>query len=404
MRLLIVLSIALCMLSSAASGVTLEFWHTWPHATQAVQALASKYTRSTGVAIHIRVMQPAGRMSWGSSGGPDLVGLYHPTKRDIESMARAGSIQDIQAEMSRGWYALFWPALLETFDVRGPDGAGSYGVPLTGQMHVFVYNKNLFKKAGIGVPKSWEGLMAAAVKLRKIGVIPYAGGFSSDMPALAAVYEYSFLGLHLLTETYLGHYPYTKPDWLSYLRIYSEMKSHRFTDAASAKLTEVTAMKAFLDGRVAIVFVDASFAWIRRSYKPAFTAWGVFGAPEDSRSRFLPKLPGGVVEGLVFNRRSPRKAAAIAFARWLTEYSQQLALANGSSSIPAMTVASNSAQLTARLRPFASLGMHDLALDMRIYERPQVLATFYSGARGILAGTSTPTTVARRTQAIKAHR
>jgi len=406
MRLLIAVLItilAVSTLSCDASAVTLEFWHAWPHTAQTVRALAERYTKQTGVAIHIRVMPPASRMTWGSSGGPDIAGLYRPTKRDIEYMAGKGLIQDIRADVGRGWYAVFWPGLLETFSIRDSGSTDIYGVPLTGQMHVFVYNKQLFHKAGISVPGSWSELMAASKKLRGIGVEPYAGGFGSDTPPLAAVYEYSYLGLHLLAQTYFGHYAYTAPEWIAYLQLYSEMRGYGFTDPASAKATEVTAIKALLDGRVAMVFADASFESIRRKYKPAFKAWGLFGAPIDARARFLPRLPGGVVEGLVINSHSTRKAQAIAFAKWLTQYTQQLAFAGGSSSIPAMTVASNSGQLSARLRPFATIGMHDLAIDMRVYERPRVLTTFYSGVRGILAGSDTPSSVASRTKAIKAH-
>lgn len=405
MRLLIallIITLAVSTLTCDASAAALQFWHTWPHAAQTVHALAARYTKQTGVAIQIRVMPTASRMTWGSSGGPDIAGLYRPTKRDIEYMAGKRLIQDIRADMGRGWYAIFWPGLLETFSIRDSGGTGIYGVPLTGQMHVFVYNKQLFHKAGIGVPGSWSELMAASRKLRRIGAEPYAGGFGSDTPPLAAVYEYSYLGLHLLSQTYFGHYAYTAPEWIAYLRLYSEMKSYGFTDPTSAKATETAAIKSLLDGRVAMVFADASFESIRGKYKPAFTAWGLFGAPVDSRARFLPRLPGGVVEGLVINSHSARKTQAIAFAKWLTQYAQQLAFAGGSSSIPAMTVASNSGQLSARLRPFAKVGMNDLAIDMRIYERPSVLTTFYSGVRGILAGSDTPSSVARRTKATKA--
>lgn len=398
----LIIILAVSTLSCDASAVTLEFWHTWPHTAQRVRALAARYTKQTGVAVHIRAMPPASRMTWGSSGGPDLAGLYRPTKRDIEYMAGKHLVQDIRADIGRGWYAIFWPSLLETFTIRESGHTSIYGVPLTGQMHVFVYNKQLFHRAGIGVPRSWSELMAASRKLRAISVEPYAGGFGSDSPPLAAAYEYSYMGLHVLAQTYFGHHAYTAPEWVAYLRLYSEMRGYGFTHPASAKTTEVAAIKSLIDGRVAMVFTDASFESIRRKYKPAFASWGLFGVPADARARFLPRLPGGVVEGLVINSHSKRKAQAIAFARWLTQSGQQLAFAGGSSSIPATTAASDSPQLSARLRAFALVGMHDLAIDMRIYERPRVLTTFYSGVRGILAGSDTPQSVARRTKAIKA--
>lgn len=403
MRLRLILLIALSTLSSTALGVTLEFWHTWPDSSQTIQSLATRYTQQTGVAVHVRVMSPAARLSWNPSGGPDLAGLYKPTSIDIQSMVSRGLLLDIRNEMSRGWYAVFWPSLLDVFSIRGSSGTGIYGIPLTGQVYVFVYNKQLFQKAGIGIPHTWSEMMAASKRLRATGVVPYAGGFGSEKPPLAAVYEYGYLGLHLLTETYQGRYPYTSPQWIAYLQLYTDMRRYGFTDTASAKASDTSAIRALLDGRVAMVFTNQDFDVIRRTYKPSFTAWGVFRAPDDSRARFLAKLPGGVVEGLVINSHSTHKAQAIAFARWLTEYNQQLALARGSFTIPAMTVASNSAELIAPLRPFASIGMRDMAVDPRIYEKPRVLSTLYSGVRGILAGSSTPSATARRTQKAKAH-
>jgi ABC-type glycerol-3-phosphate transport system substrate-binding protein len=178
------------------------------------------------------------------------------------------------------------------------------------------------------------------------------------------------------------------------------MRRNGFTDAASAQTSETAAIKSMLDGRVAMVFADAGFEAIRMTYKPAFTAWGLFDAPEDSRARFLARLPGGVVEGLVINAHGQQKTQAIAFAKWLTEPSQQVALANGSSSLPATPNAGRG--LSAHLRAFASVGMPDQAIDMRIYENPRVLATFYSGVRGILADSETPSAAAHQTQLVKA--
>jgi len=404
MRFLAAVAVATLVLCSAASAVTLEFWHAWPDNAQTIQYLASRYAQQTGVQVHIRVVSPTPRMSWGAYDGPDLAGLADPTYLDIQAMAGRGLIQDIKVEISRGWYALLWPALLGNFDIRGSRGSGIYGVPLTGEVHVFVYNRTLFSRAGIRPPRTWNELMSISRRLRKIGVTPYAGGFSSNRPALAAAYENAYLGRYVLAETYSGHYPYTASQWVAYLKLYTEMRQNGFTTAAAAKMSETSAMKALIDGRVAMVFANQEFESVRRSYKPSFNAWGVFDAPDDARSRFRTKLPGGVVEGLVFNSRSGHKAQAIHFARWLTSYDQQLALARGSGSIPAMTVASNSAQLSAPLRPFAIVGMRQLTADLRIFERPAVLSTFYSGVLGILSGTSTPSATARRTQLVKARR
>ncbi len=402
MRIPAAVFLGVSLLCCRASAVTLEFVHSWPNANRTVQALANRYRQQTGVTVRVRAVSPTSRMTWRSSGGPDLAGLYQPDRRDIAQMAAQGLILDLRTEMSRGWYAILWPGMLDTFSIRTSTGTGIYGVPLTGQVHVFIYNKQYFRRAGVGVPRTWSELMAVSRKLRALKITPYAGGFGSNMPPLAGAYEYAYLGSHLLTQTYLGRYPYTSPYWLAYLNLYTEMRRNGFTTTAAASMSNAAAIRAFLDGRVAMIFTNTQYETMRRAYKPAFTGWGAFGAPDDPRARFVTKAPGSVVAGLVINRRSPRRAQAIAFARWLTEYNQQLTLANSTTTIPAMTVASQTFRLSDPLQQFANAGVRDVVMDLRINENPRVLATLYSGVRSIIGNKSSPAAVARRTQRVKA--
>lgn len=64
-----------------------------------------------------------------------------------------------------------------------------YGMPLNLEGYGFIYNKDLFKKAGIEtLPKTLTGLTAAAEQLQNAGITPFATGY----------YEEWKLGVHLL--------------------------------------------------------------------------------------------------------------------------------------------------------------------------------------------------------------
>ena len=64
-----------------------------------------------------------------------------------------------------------------------------YGMPLNLEGYGFIYNKDLFKKAGIeSVPKTLTELTAAAKQLQKANITPFATGY----------YEEWKLGVHLL--------------------------------------------------------------------------------------------------------------------------------------------------------------------------------------------------------------
>lgn len=58
-----------------------------------------------------------------------------------------------------------------------------YGVPMTlGGMGIF-YNKEVFEKNGVEIPKSHEELLAAADKFQAAGIIPFAHGFKEGWTA-----------------------------------------------------------------------------------------------------------------------------------------------------------------------------------------------------------------------------
>ncbi|MDX8292106.1 ABC transporter substrate-binding protein [Metabacillus indicus] len=56
-----------------------------------------------------------------------------------------------------------------------------YGMPVNLEGYGFIYNKDLFKKAGIaGLPETLSELRAAAEKLKKAGITPFATGYYED--------------------------------------------------------------------------------------------------------------------------------------------------------------------------------------------------------------------------------
>jgi raffinose/stachyose/melibiose transport system substrate-binding protein len=55
-----------------------------------------------------------------------------------------------------------------------------FAMPLGAVSHGIYYNKDLFAKQGIAIPKTWEDLIAAADKLKKAGITPFANGIADQ--------------------------------------------------------------------------------------------------------------------------------------------------------------------------------------------------------------------------------
>lgn len=367
-------------------------WHPWDRGQSTVAALAAEYTRRTGVRVQIRVFSPVGYNPWTGGSTPDIIGLSYPSRVSVRANARLGRLYDVQPSITQGWYADMWPNPLETFVLRGSDApnrrSGTYGVPLTAFVRAFVYNRNLFSRAGVSPPSTWSNFLTISSSLNRIGVVPLAGGFDGIYPGFPLIYEWSYLGSHYLLETYFGRYPYTGSRWSNVFRIYEEMRRYNLTTYTAAQMNRTEAERFFLSGRTAVILDGPWFDATRRAVNPRFTNWGVFGPPTDARSPYLPRLPGGVAEGAVVNNRSPNRVASVRFLRWLTEPAQQVKLANAMDSIPISERASASFSLESHLRQFVPF-MRYSAIDLRFEEDPQVLSTLYTGARNVIRGTTT---------------
>jgi len=60
------------------------------------------------------------------------------------------------------------------------DNGKVFAQPLGAVSHGIYFNKDLFAKNGIAVPKTWEDLIAAAKKLKAAGITPFANGIADQ--------------------------------------------------------------------------------------------------------------------------------------------------------------------------------------------------------------------------------
>lgn len=69
------------------------------------------------------------------------------------------------------------PTLLSMMELSPVGTEGTYALPITNQMEVFYYNKDLFEQAGIEkAPETWDEFFDVCEKLQDIGVTPWVVG------------------------------------------------------------------------------------------------------------------------------------------------------------------------------------------------------------------------------------
>ncbi|GAA2403471.1 extracellular solute-binding protein [Nonomuraea africana] len=147
---------------------TLTLWHyEGPDSAMAkAWAEAIKKFEATHPGVKVKfeekgfeAMQKTASQVLNSDAAPDLT-EYNKGNATAGALAKAGLLTDLSAEAAkRGWDKLLTGSLQTTarYDERGIMGSGNwYGVPNYGEFVMVYYNKELFEKAGLEVPTTFE--------------------------------------------------------------------------------------------------------------------------------------------------------------------------------------------------------------------------------------------------------
>ncbi|MEU8985121.1 extracellular solute-binding protein [Streptomyces sp. NPDC048558] len=162
---------------SADGPVTITWWDTSNATNEAptYQALvkefeaANKDVKVKYVNVPFDQAQNKFDTAAGSKGAPDIL------RSEVgwtPAFAKKGFFLPLDGTEALADQAKFQPSLIE--QAKYEDKV--YGVPFTTDTLAFVYNKDLFKKAGVEAPKTWDDLKKAAAKIKdKTGVDGYWG-------------------------------------------------------------------------------------------------------------------------------------------------------------------------------------------------------------------------------------
>ncbi|UKS24826.1 extracellular solute-binding protein [Paenibacillus sp. HWE-109] len=177
---------------------------------------------------------------------------------DTQNYAKAGrllALNDIMAEV--GIKDSFFD--LREFTVDGK----IYGLPETGYIEGFFYNKKLFEETGIQVPKTWDDLMTAMEKLRAKGITPLAMGAGAGDAWVANMLVNSMFvalgGPELQDGFAKGTTKWTDPAVVETFKRIDDMKKKKYIDPNVLGLGFAEGQANFYTGKAAMLF-DGSWA------------------------------------------------------------------------------------------------------------------------------------------------
>jgi multiple sugar transport system substrate-binding protein len=328
-RLFLLATVAVLVLSagcgsSSSSGgtVNIVLWHGYVDTEGRAMSAAAKQFNATHPGIHITV-QNYGNSDYALQkvltairGGsyPDIVYLYGSWAANVAQTPRAVDIAPlIKSDPSIDWND-FWPAERQAVTV----GQKIIGVPALVDNLALVYNKKLFRQAGIADPTAnwtWADLRAAAKTLTDASQKQFGWAYVAD-GSEDTVWRFDALlwqaGGSILT-----------PDG----------KHAAFDSAAGVKAATLLQQMATVDHSVYLDNGNDNYANLFNSGKIGmlFTGpWDLSGFPNVNYGvQILPRdvnhqTISGPDQWVILNNGSARTQAAWTFLKWFTSPSQAM--------------------------------------------------------------------------------
>jgi ABC-type glycerol-3-phosphate transport system substrate-binding protein len=408
-------SMAGCGGGGSSGGEAVVVWHWMSDREAAFTTLAEKYKAETGQEVRFELYAPSEsyvqkvRAAAQTSTLPEIYGVLGET-RDFASFVKAGHVLNLSPAMEESdgaWMKSFFDKSLvnSRFPVDNGYGVtpGLYGVPLDVTNIQMLYNKELFKKAGLDPekpPQTWDEFLKIAPAFKKIGVPGFATGWGELwlLDCFASNMAFNLMGEEKVLKTFKGDVPYTDKDWVDLFKHFEELRDSGLLASGVVTMINKTAEQNFANGRAAMTFNGSWGVNVYAGMSPSLD-YGAFLPPavSDKHPRVI---WGGAGSTLVVNAKSARKDKAVTFLKWLTQKDQQAFLARETKNLPA--VQSALGDIPTVLAQFAD-DMEATVHPTRfpVAEASSVIEAFNKGLQSILIKEKTAEQVAKEVQKVK---
>jgi raffinose/stachyose/melibiose transport system substrate-binding protein len=263
-----------------------------------------------------------------------------------------------------------------------------YAVPFATQTMLIVYNKKLFKDAGVNPPQTWDELVALCQALKAKNINPFSNGTATawQNETIVGALLSSMLGKSFEDDIVAGKANFTDPRFvnaLSKLKDISQYFAPNFTGVDYA-----SAQQLFVAGRSAM-FAGGSFEVANFKTQNPTLDLGVFPSPvaKAGDQHLIARYYDG---GYAVNAKSEKKDAALKFVRFLATPEYGTTFTNALKNLSPIKGIKIEDPITQDVAKLAENSMSYLMLVRFRYQEPSGSVLLQSNVQKMLAGQQTP--------------
>ncbi|MFC8344321.1 extracellular solute-binding protein [Streptomyces sp. NPDC057280] len=282
---------------SSGDGKTLKLWHYEGPNSAMGQAWneAIKEFKATHPGVKVEFeekgfeqIQKTAPMVLNSSDAPDVM-EYLKGNASAGLLSKQGLLTDLTQEAtSRGWDKKLSASVRTTsvYDTNGIMGSGKwYGVPNYAEYTMVYYNKDLFEKYGIAVPKTFDELTAAMDKFVQNKITPLANA-GAEYPAQQYLYQLALSKADRAWvdsyQLYKGKTDFHDPAWTYAADTFADWVKKGYIAKTSSSTKAEDAGVSFIQGKSPIFFSGSW--WYGRFVDEVKFDWDTFLWPGSNLS------------------------------------------------------------------------------------------------------------------------
>ncbi|MCP1309083.1 ABC transporter substrate-binding protein [Paenibacillus tyrfis] len=275
----------------------------------------------------------------------------------------------------------------------------TYGVPMTMDGKTFFYNKDIFKKLNLAVPKTWDELISVLDALKKNNYTPIA--FGNKAPWAVSHYIGTLNQKMVDEKTLQKDYnratgTFEDPAYVTALEKLNQLSGYFNKNVNS--LEHQFARQMFIDGKAAIAYLQT--AEIRLVEPNIKFELGFMDFPQPDGGKGNPNYMTGGPEGFMISSGTQHPEEAVAFLKFLTSKEMGEKLVKDVGFFSAVKGAVNSGNSTKAMQDAAAqiINAENTALWLDTALDSKIVDTYLNGVQLMLNGEGTPQDVIREVQ------
>ena len=263
-----------------------------------------------------------------------------------------------------------------------------YAVPLASQTMLIIYNKELFEKAGVTPPGTWDELMTVSKTLKDKGITPFGNGTATawQNETIVGALLSSQIGKAFEQDVLAGKADFTDPRFVGALTKLDEIKTYFAPNFSGVDYA--ASQQLFATGRAAM-FAGGSFEianFLRQNPKLKL---GLFASPVAKAGD--PRLVALYYDGgYAINAASKNKEAALKFLRFLGTPEFGTLFSNELQNISPIKGVAFENPLLKEVSTLNQSAMSYIMLVNFRYQEPSGSVLLQAGVQKMLAGKATP--------------